>query len=288
MPKLTDRQKKIAYHLLAGLDVAGIEQELGEPAENWAGDVPVVLGNWLGAGGEYDIPVALARLNHALRGIWGKVDSGDIEAVKAMLTIIERQQKLRNELGEPDPFDAAPNLPGQVESRLAYRQLESAASWGPWWKDYQQLRSERAEDGKPLWNWREAVYIAWASLPKRLRWPGSQEELAKQVLGLTNDRTIREWRSKRPEIEERVAQLTGEVLMKHRADVLDALVRVASEPDSRAYSDRRLFLEMTGDYKTKGVVNFNIDFSQLSDEQLQRIADGEDPTAVVTASSGQG
>lgn len=216
--------------------------------------------------------------------------AGAANALKVAYELLEQGSRGAGEQGgeEEGTFSAGLTLPGQVESRLAYRQLEASASQGPWWKDYQQLRSERAEDGKPRWNWREAVYIAWASLPKRLRWPGSQEELAKQVLGLTNDRTIREWRSKRPEIEERVAQLTGEVLMKHRADVFDALVRVASEPDSRAYSDRRLFLEMTGDYKTKGVVNFNIDFSQLSDEQLQRIADGEDPAAVVTATPGQG
>src|SRR3989304_9055123 len=48
------------------------------------------------------------------------------------------------------------------------------------------------------WPWRQAVYIAWAASPRVERWPATQELLATQVLGLTSDRVIAEWRRKKP------------------------------------------------------------------------------------------
>lgn len=217
--------------------------------------------------------------------------AGVANALRAAYELLEQGGRGAEEMGgEEGLFSAAPTLPGQVESREAYGQLEAAAAWGPWWEDYLALRRERTEAGKARWNWREAVFIAWASLPKRLRWPETQEELARQVLGLTNDRTIREWKLKRPEIQERIVLLTGEALMRHRGEVLDALVQVASTPDAKAYSDRRLFLEMTGDYKPGQRLEHSgpdggpietLDLTGLSDEQLMRIAAGEEPRRVV-------
>lgn len=204
------------------------------------------------------------------------------------LKLLEYRKRVTVE--SDDPFGASLNLPGQVESREAYKLLEATATQGPWWDDYLALRRERTAEGKQRWNWREAVYIAWASLPKRLRWPETQEELARQVLGLTNDRTIREWKLKRPEIQERIVQLTGDVAMKHRAEVLDALVQVATMADPKAHPDRRLFMEWAGIYKPGQRLEHSgpdggpieiMEMSGLTDEQLARIAAGEDPRQVI-------
>lgn len=132
------------------------------------------------------------------------------------------------------------------------------------------------------WDWRKAAYIAWASSPVLDRWPESQETLAVQVLGLRSDRTIRKWREKDPTIDERVAKMQIEPLLKHRRDVIDALVHVASMPDPKAHPDRRMLLEIIGVYKPKAAnTNLDIDLSALSDDQLERIAAGEEPVHVL-------
>jgi hypothetical protein len=100
--------------------------------------------------------------------------------------------------------------------------------------------------------WRVAAWIAWAASPARGRWPETQLKLATDVLGLKADRVIAKWRMKNPRIDERVAKLQVEPLMRHRRDVIEALVTSASDPDPRSHPDRRMFLEMTGDYLPRG------------------------------------
>ncbi len=98
------------------------------------------------------------------------------------------------------------------------------------------------------WRWRIAAYVAWASTPRKGRWPRTQEELATQVLGLASDRQIAEWRKKYPEIDQVIADLQAEALLDARADVIAALKESASNPSYRHAADRKLYLEMTGDY----------------------------------------
>lgn len=116
----------------------------------------------------------------------------------------------------------------------------------PWLDDYRQL----LEDG---WPWRVACYIAWRSAPKRNsdgteRWPKTQGELAREVLGLESDRVIRTWRERNPGIEAAIAMMKAKALFEHRRDVFNALVTSASNPSHKNHTDRKLFLEMTGDY----------------------------------------
>lgn len=98
------------------------------------------------------------------------------------------------------------------------------------------------------WTWRIAAYIAWASTPKVGRWPETQEKLATEVLGLTSDRQISRWRKQYPVIDQMIADLQAESLLDARADVLHALKSSASNPSYRNSSDRKLYLEMVGDY----------------------------------------
>ena len=112
----------------------------------------------------------------------------------------------------------------------------------PSWADlYQQLINAGVRG-------RIAAYIAWATMPKKYRFPETQEKLAVEVLGLTSDRAIATWRKKYPEIDMMVSELQAEAMLEYRPGAFHALGTVASDPSYRANPDRRLFFEMTRDY----------------------------------------
>jgi hypothetical protein len=98
------------------------------------------------------------------------------------------------------------------------------------------------------WPWRVAVYIAWAGSPKVGRWPKTQEVLATDVLGLTSDRQISEWRKNNPAIDEMIGIMQAMPLLSHRRDIFEALATSASDPSSKGAQDRKTALTMTGDY----------------------------------------
>ena len=98
------------------------------------------------------------------------------------------------------------------------------------------------------WPWRVAVYIAWAGSPKVGRWPKTQETLAIDVLGLTSDRQISEWRKNNPAIDEMIGIMQAMPLLSHRRDIFEALATSASDPSSKGAQDRKTALTMTGDY----------------------------------------
>ena len=95
---------------------------------------------------------------------------------------------------------------------------------------------------------RIAAFIAWATMPKKYRWPETQEKLAIEVLGLTSDRAIAMWRKKYPEIDMMISELQAEAMLEYRPGAFHALGTVAADPSYRANPDRRLFFEMTRDY----------------------------------------
>jgi len=131
------------------------------------------------------------------------------------------------------------------------------------------------------WRWEVAVYIAWRSMPKKYRYPETQEELAIKCLGLRSDRAIATWRKNNPYIDEYITVLQGEIVFDRIPDVLDAMAEVASTPDYKGNADRKLLLEMTGRYTpsskitaemAKKLVNSRADDLQdLSDEELRKI-----------------
>jgi len=165
-------------------------------------------------------------------------------------------------------------LPGQAESRASKAMLDAlltkaAADDGlpEWHEMYQDLLQERAPllDGhgrptkrtRPRWDWRKACYIAWKATPRDKRWPKFEKELA-SLLGLANTATIRKWREADPEIDERISRLPAEMLLDHVSAVFTALVTVAKDPDPKSFQDRRLFLEITGNYRPSGNVNLSM------------------------------
>ena len=138
-----------------------------------------------------------------------------------------------------------------------------------WVETYYQLRDLG-------WPWRVACYIAWAASPKSNRWPKTQDGLATEVLGLASDRVIGTWREKNPQINEMIALMQAAPLLEHRADILGALIQSASEPSYRNHMDRKLAIEMLGDYVPRSKVEVSKgeveDLSQLSEAELQLLA----------------
>ncbi len=149
--------------------------------------------------------------------------------------VLAQPQSLPGMEGALNPLEEA-----QLKSAEARRVFEASARAEAWMDDYFALIAEG-------WSWRQAVYMLWASQPQP-RTPATQWELATEVLGLTSDRAIRDWRAANPTMETRIASLTASVLMKARGDVFAALVASASDPTYKGNRDRKLLLEMTGDY----------------------------------------
>ncbi len=137
----------------------------------------------------------------------------------------------------PEPEQVTP-YEAKLRRAAAHQAFESAEEKPTWYEDYIFLR----ENG---WPFRVAVYIAWASTPRSARWPKHLYELG-DLLGVSW-RQIHKWRRKNPAIDETVAAMQAEYLMRHRADVIASLIRNASDDDYKNIPAKRLFFQLTGD-----------------------------------------
>lgn len=177
-------------------------------------------------------------------------------------------------LPEPEPVEGMPPTPeeARLRSEVARGALERHDDL-KWLDEYHRLR-----DGG--WPWRVAAYIAWASSPRVTRMPKSQDELARRHLGLTSDRVIATWRQKNPAIDEMVGLLQAGPLWDARADIFSALLENATKADYKTHNDRKLALEMLGDYIPAAKLAALIekkgfgknDLGDLSDEELLKLA----------------
>lgn len=128
-------------------------------------------------------------------------------------------------------------------SRAAFLQLKGQAEQPEWFERFESLL-----DGG--WPWRQACYIAWASMPMDGRLPKTQEELARIHLGLNSDRAISTWRKKNPAIDTMIAILQSAELWQHRADSFQNLIKGMKQAgsDYKFFNHLKLYMEMTGDY----------------------------------------
>lgn len=178
-----------------------------------------------------------------------------------------------------DRVQSLPGMTGEISERtVAQLRAERArqvfeARYGdqPWMDEYWELLGEG-------WDWRKAMYIVWASLPSEQRVPQTQRELATQVLGLSSDRVIRDWRANNPALEQRVKGLTISALEKARADIVAALIESASNPNPRCTTDRRMALEILDIYKSEATLRVGEalpeDLKRMSEEELAALARG--------------
>ena len=164
----------------------------------------------------------------------------------------------------------------KARSENARKLLDSGEYWKEsddppsWLEHYFKLREMK-------FSWRVACYIAWASSPKVNRWPDTQAELAEKVLGLSSPRQITEWRKKDPRIDDAIAMLQAAPLWEHRADIYEALVEVATDPDYKGHSDRKLALELLGDYVPRSRMDLgkaadDDEAKSMTDEELRKYA----------------
>lgn len=165
----------------------------------------------------------------------------------------------------------------QARSESARQVLEGGGHWPDegeekeekkipqWFEHYLKLR-------EMTFSWRVACYIAWAASPKQMRWPETQAELAEKILGLSSPRQITEWRKNDPRIDDAITMLQAAPLWEHRSDIYGALVEVAADPDYKGHSDRKLALELLGDY----VPRSRMDLGKAADEDgAKSLSDAE-------------
>jgi hypothetical protein len=165
----------------------------------------------------------------------------------------------------------------QLKSLEARRIFEALCEAEPWMDDYWDLIAEG-------YSWRQALYMLWLAQPGDRRQPKTQYELATTILGLASDRALRDWRQDNPAFDVRVARLTASVLLKHRADVFVALAASAQNHNPRNHADRRMFLEMTGDYTPKQALGVGISASPVADLDEATLA----AMAAIPAPDGEG
>jgi hypothetical protein len=184
------------------------------------------------------------------------------------------QLQLNLDLPEPEP-DGMSQEEVRLRSETARKALESLFGklGSPRWLD------EYMELVKGGWHWRVAAYIAWASSPRANREPKTQDQLAKLHLGLSSDRVIATWRKRNPAIDEMVRVLQAAPLLKHRAEIFTALAAVAVKPEYKSHSDRKLALELMGDYVPahKALIGLlrkgnNDELRQMSESELNELA----------------
>lgn len=144
-------------------------------------------------------------------------------------------------------------------ARAALNILKGTKEQPGWFERFEMLM-----DGG--WPWRQAVYIAWASMPKNGRMPETQEQLAIQFLNLNSDRAISTWRKKNAAIDTMIALLQSSELWDYRADAFKGLIDGMKNAgsDYKFFNHLKLFLEMSGDY---------VPLTQLA-AVLKRKADG--------------
>lgn len=169
------------------------------------------------------------------------------------------------ELDLPDTLEELNETPAEVALRLeaARTKFDEREQKPGWFGVYTEL----IEAG---WDHKRAMYIAWASAPRKDRQPGTVAELADWI-GLKSPRVIYTWRSKNPAIDETVAVLQAEPLFQHRADVFHALVSSATDPNYKSAPDRRTFFTLTGDLveeKQLRIKRLASDLSDLTEEEL--------------------
>jgi hypothetical protein len=162
--------------------------------------------------------------------------------------------------------------PEEARVRSVAAQGKFEKSGFEWQKEYLDLRNGG-------WPWRQAAYIAWAASPRGNRNPKTQDDLARMVLGLTSDRAISTWRKKNPMIDEMVALLQSAPLFEYRAEIYRALVNNAMKEDYKTHNDRKLALEMMGDYVPASKLTAELlkslkggSLDDLSDEELAELS----------------
>jgi len=132
---------------------------------------------------------------------------------------------------------------GEGETQDTRQRLHSL-----WLDMIQQIEQQ---EHRPGYAWQLAALAVWRALPKRLREPATELELA-TLLGV-DARVLRRWRDRHAELFVHSAEQSAfnRLLRDVLPDVLDASVRCAVDDGAQGHQDRKLLLEMAGAYRAK-------------------------------------
>ena len=109
------------------------------------------------------------------------------------------------------------------------------------------------------WDRSKALYMAWKAhhplIRERSGLPILQKDFFTQVLGYSSDNAVRQWRKKTywPQLAERMDTIMNDVLKDYTPVVLYANAQLAARPDPKTFPDRKLYLEMVGEYTPKSL-----------------------------------
>lgn len=137
------------------------------------------------------------------------------------------------------PLSMAEIKQREMAARFALKEKLNEGEMPSWAEKYHELLNSNIP-------WKIAAFIAWSVVIKTHRWPVTQEELAREVLGLTSDRRITEWRRKYPYIDQMIADLQVQEYFVYIPGSIKASGEVASIADYKSTAERRLLWEATG------------------------------------------
>jgi len=117
-------------------------------------------------------------------------------------------------------------------------------------------------------------FIEWLARTKYDRTPPTQALFAEELR--VRPETLSRWR-RIPELGEAVTERARDLLGDDLPEIYGALRREAIQG---SFQHIKLSLELTGEYVERRQ-NINIDVTELNDDELERIANGEEPLSVV-------
>lgn len=139
-------------------------------------------------------------------------------------------------------------------------------------------------------HWKKAAFIAWQAAPKATRRPRTMRELATE-LGYKTEQVFYRWKKEAWFAEIDPDKLRRAKLANFLADVDERTVTAAMvETGAPGVAARKLYYELAGVLNPArlDIANLMIDYSKLTDDELQRIAAGEDPLKVLLSNAGGG
>lgn len=124
----------------------------------------------------------------------------------------------------------------------------------------------------------EAVFIAWCCMPSTGRQPKTRKELA-EMLGFTSPGAFKRMEA-RADVQSAILALGKSRVLSSLPDVLNAAIEVAKSEDYKGHQDRKMLLTMAGLYSDQANISISApksesEMKQLSDEELERLAEGE-------------
>ena len=184
--------------------------------------------------------------------------------------VIENDWLDKNEDASPKGPVQPSMLPAWAEDKSVqdfsheaeYQAFLLALDGVPWAEDFADLLLRRG------YTWRKSAYVAWASQPRHLRLPKTQGEFG-ALIGVSGHR-ITEFKSDKI-LGAEIIKFRKSVLLDSVPDVIDALVTSASDAGYKHHNDRKLLLEMAGEYQPR--MNVGVGAMQMDEAEMEGVMD---------------